>query len=167
MAFCGNCFLFDEYKLYAKIGFFESWKEMMVFMINVILNIQKYVIDFCKCDSQTTCLPCEIAETFNEKLTYEIYENCFNFDLLLKIKDNLCIQLINLKETHNHFLCKILNEKYEYYQEKCFFTGRPINISVKDAYHEWEKIQIDKIVNQKLTVPVRDFLKDSVFTIGS
>ena len=165
MAFCGNCFLFDEFKLYSKVGFFETRKGMLIFMVNVIMNIQNYVYDYCKCDGQTICLPCEIAKIFDEKLTYEIYENCFSFDLLSKIKDNLCIQLINLQESHDHFLCKILNEKYNYHQEKCIFTGKPISISVREACQEWEKIRIDKIVNRKLTVPVRNFLKDCVFTV--
>ena len=165
MASNNECFLSDDFNFHAKIGFFESRKEVVVFMINVILNIQKFIVDFCKCNDKTTCLPCEIAESFNEKLTYEIYENCFNLDLLLKVKENLDIQLLNLQEAHNHFLCKILNENYEYHQEKFFFTGRPINVSVKEACREWEKIKIEKILNQKLTVTVSDFLKGAVFTL--
>ena len=158
MVFCNNCFLFDEFNFQSKIGFFESQKEVVSFMINVLMNIQKYVYGYCKCDGQTICFPCEIAKILDEKLTHKIYENCFNFDLLSKIKDNLCIQLINLQESQDHFLCEILNEKYKYHQEKCIFTGKPITISVREACREWEKIRMEKNMNQKLTVPVRDFL---------
>ena len=112
MAFCRNCFLFDEFKLHSKLGFFEIRKEMVIFMLNVMLNIHKYVLDYCKCDGETICLSCEIANIFNEKITYEIYKNCLNIDILLKIKENLHVQLIRLLEKHDHFLCKIINEKY-------------------------------------------------------
>lgn len=48
MASCKNCFLCDEFKLHSKVGFFESRKDMVVFILNVILNVQKYFIQFCK-----------------------------------------------------------------------------------------------------------------------
>ena len=89
MATCGNCFLFGEYKLYSKVGFFETRKEMVIFMLNVIMNIQKYVLDFCKCDGETICSLCQIAQIFDEKVTYEICKNCFDLNMLLKIKENI------------------------------------------------------------------------------
>ena len=152
--------MFDEFKLHSKIGFFETRKEMVIFMLNVILNIQKYVLDFCKYDEETICLPCEIAGIFDEKVTYEIYKNCLNIDMLLKIKENLNVQLDKLQESHEHFLCKILNEKYKHYEQKCIFTCNPISICVRKAYLEWEKMRIDKIVNRKTTVFVKDYFKD-------
>ena len=85
MAQYSNCFLFDEFKLYSKVGFFELRKEMVIFMLNTILNIQKYFLDFCKCDGNSICLVCEIGEIFNKNLTYEIYKNCLNLNLMSKI----------------------------------------------------------------------------------
>ena len=93
-----DCFLFDEFKLYVKIGFFESRRKAVVFIINVLMNVEKFFVEYCKCTDKT--------ETYNERLTYQIYENFFNLDLLLKLKQNLCIQLISLYDAHNHFYVK-------------------------------------------------------------
>ena len=155
MAFCGNCFLFDEFKLYAKVGFFETRKEMVIFMLNTILNIQKYVLDFCKSDGVNMCLPCEIAQIFDKKVTYEIYKNCLDLNLMSKIKENLHVQLNNLLEKHDHFLCTIINEEYRYEQDESIFTGEPISFSARMVYLEWEKMQIENIVNEKATVFVK------------
>ena len=166
MAFCSGCFLFDEFVLHSRVGFFESRKEMVIFMINVIMNIQNYANNCCKCIGQKLCLPCEVAEIFQEKVTFEIYKNCFNLDFLLKIKDNLCIQLVNLHESHDHFLCKILNEQYKYNQEKCIFIlVDQLELALEKLVKSGKKL-IDKIVNQKSVVIVRDFLKEFTFSIS-
>ena len=155
MAFCGNCFLFDEFKLYAKVGFFETRKEMVIFMLSTILNIQKYVLDFCKSDGVNMCLPCEIAQIFDKKVTYEIYKNSLDLNLMSKLKENLHVQLNNLLEKHDHFLCTIINEEYRYEQDESIFTGEPISFSARTVYLEWEKMQIENIVNEKATVFVK------------
>ena len=160
MAFCGNCFLFDEFKLYAKVGFFETRKEIVIFMLSTILNIQKYVLDFCKSDGVNMCLPCEIAQIFDKKVTYEIYKNCLDLNLMSKIKENLHVQLNNLLEKHDHFLCTIISEEYRYEQDESIFTGEPISFSARTVYLEWEKMQIENIVNEKATIFVKKYVKE-------
>ena len=118
-----DCFLFDEFKLYAKIGFFESRRKAVVFIINVLMNVEKIFVEYCKCTDKT--------ETYNERLTYQIYENFFNLDLLLKVKQNLCIQLISLYDAHNHFLCKILSEDYVYHEENVFLPVHQLILVLK------------------------------------
>lgn len=49
------------------------------------------------------CLPCQMADIFNKQTTYKVYENCLDLDVLLKIKENPHLQLINLLEKHDHF----------------------------------------------------------------
>ena len=147
---CENCYLFDEFKLYSKVGFFETRQEMVIFMLNTILNIQKYFSDFCKCDGHSICLLCNIGEVFNKDLTDKIYKNCLDFNLMSNIKENLHVQLNNLLESSNdndHFFCKILNEDYYYEHGAGMFTGKPINISVRTAYLQWEKTKTENIVN--------------------
>ena len=157
MAHCNNCFLFDEFKLYSKVGFFESRKEIVTFMLNTILNIQKYFLDFCKCDGHSICLLCKIGGVFNKNLTYEIYKNCLDLNLMSKIKENLQVQLNNLLESssNDHFLCKILNEEYYYEQGPSLFTGEPITFSIRTAYLQWEKTQIEDIVDNESYVVVK------------
>ena len=137
------------------MGFFETRKEMVIFMLNTILNIQKYVLDFCKSDGVNMCLPCEIAQIFDKKVTYEIYKNSLDLNLMSKLKENLHVQLNNLLEKHDHFLCTIINEEYRYEQDESIFTGEPISFSARMVYLEWEKMQIENIVNEKATVFVK------------
>ena len=155
---CSNCFIHDEYKLESKMSYFESRNTLVIFLINAIMNIQKYFVEHCKCDGDTVCLSCSITEIFNEDLTYDIFANCFNFYFLSKIKENLCLQLLNLKESQQHFLCMILNNRYKYHH-KCFFTGKLYDIEVKKLVCKWEKIETQKIIDLKPIVVVQDIFK--------
>ena len=82
MAACKNCFLYSEINLHAKVGFFETRKDLVLFLLNVVLNIKDLFIDNCKCDSENICQPCSMGEIFNKKTVYEIYKNCLNLDFL-------------------------------------------------------------------------------------
>lgn len=129
MAARTNCFLFNEYKLHAKIVFFGKRQDMLIFILNVILNIKNYFLDHCKCNGENICQPCEIADIFNEETTYKILKNCFDLDLLSNVTENLHLNLNKLLEKHDHFLCTVINERYHYYH-KCFFTGKHIFLDV-------------------------------------
>ena len=169
-------FLCDEFKLHSKVGFFESRKDMAVFILKVILNVQKYFIQFCKCDGEAIYLQCEIANMFNSETTYEIYKNCLNLDFLLKVKQNLHLKLCELQEKHNHFLCKItINEKYHYsiksvfinekyhYSIKSVFTGEDIFFDVKKALTEWEETKTEETCRGKVSVIVENYFKENRF----
>ena len=108
------------------------------------------------------CLPCQMADIFNKQTTYKVYENCLDLDVLLRVKENPHLQLINLLEKHDHFLCKIINEKYQYYH-KCFFTGKHIYLDIERAYLEWEKTKIDKIVCNQPSVFLENYFKENKF----
>lgn len=53
---------------------------MTIFMLNVILNIQHFLMDHCKYDGLKICLVCKIADIYKEKTVYEIYKNCLDLD---------------------------------------------------------------------------------------
>ena len=80
MAACKNRFLFDEEKLHGEIGFFEKRSDMTIFMLNVILNTQHFLMDHCKYDGLKICLVCKIVDIYKEKTVYEIYKNCLDSD---------------------------------------------------------------------------------------
>ena len=67
MAACKNCFLYDEIKLHAKVGFFETRKDLVLFLLNVILNIKDLFIDNCNCDGKNVCQSCHMGDIFDEK----------------------------------------------------------------------------------------------------
>lgn len=83
-----------------------------------------------------------------KKTVYKIYKNCLNLDFLSKVKENLHLQMCMLFEEKDHFLYKIINEKF-YYHQKCMFTGTNIYVDVSVTYSEWEKIKIDAIVKKE------------------
>ena len=97
-----------------------------------------------------------------KKTVYKIYKNCLNLDFLSKVKENLHLQMCTLFEKKDHFLYKIINEKF-YYHHKCMFTGTNIYVDVSVTYSEWEKIKIDAIVKKETKVTVSNFLKENPF----
>ena len=157
MVGCKNCFLFDADKLNSKVGYFNTQRDMLVFLLNVVMNIKVHGLKFCKCN-RVICEPCQIANIFKEEITFKLYENCFNLDLLNKVKENLHIHLINLLEKKDHFLCKIINDKY-YYVHRCYFTGKTITKDVYSAVLEWESSQIKEIKNNNSRVTVENIFK--------
>ena len=142
---CKNCFLFDEFKLSMEVGFFKKRRTTDVAMIlNIILNIQKYFLEYCECNGEVVCMYCFVADVFNEKVPYVIYKNCLDLDFLYKVNENLQVFLSELLRQNSHFLCRIINEKYQH-EHKCFFTGKKVFISVKEAVKEWEKVKVEGI----------------------
>lgn len=58
------------------------------------------------------------------------------FRFLSKVRKNLHINLDELLDMHDHFLCKIINEKF-YYEYKCFFTGEKCHYDVEYCVKTW------------------------------
>ena len=92
----------------------------------------------------------------------QLYKNCLNLDFLLKVKQNLHLKLCELQEKHNHFLCKIINEKYQY-SIKSVFSGEDIFFDVKKALTEWEETKTEEICRGKVSVIVEDYFKENRF----
>ena len=160
---CKNCFIYDEIKLHSKVGFFEKRKDLVLFLLNVVLNIKDLFMDHCKCDSESICQSRVMGEIFNEKVAQEIYKNCLDYDFLCKIKENLHLNICTLLNKKDHFLCKIINKKYNYYH-KCMFTRTDIYVNVSVVvYSEWEKIKIKELVTNDAKVVASNFLKEDPF----
>ena len=68
---CKNCFIYDEIKLHSKVGFFEKRKDLVLFLLNVVLNIKDLFMDHCKCDDENICQSCVMGKIFNEKVAHE------------------------------------------------------------------------------------------------
>ena len=162
MAACKNCFLFDEIKLHSKVGFFKTRRDMVLFILNVLLNIKDLFMNNCKCDGENICQPCNMAEVFDEKTVYKIYKNCLNLDFLLKVQENLHLHMCTLYEKKDHFLCQIINEKFHYHH-KCMFTGTNLYVDVSVAYSEWGKIKIEEISKKEAKVFASNYFKENPF----
>ena len=75
---CKNCFLFDEEKLENAFYHFQDRHSLVLFMLNIILNVQEIWIEFCICDGSTICLPFQANICYRE-YQYNIYEYLFEF----------------------------------------------------------------------------------------
>ena len=83
-----------------------------------------------------------------------------------KVKENLHLNLNNLLENNDHFLCKVINERYHYYH-KCIFTGEHVFMDIGVAVSQWEKSKINEIVNNKPEANVENyFAKNNLFKIN-
>ena len=120
MAACDNCYLFDQMKLHKKSGFFETRKQMAIFILNVILNICSFNSDFCECDDENICYPCDMAVILDEEEVYSVNKNCLDLQFLSQFKEKLHEHFCKLYGLKNHFLCRIIEEQFHYHQ-KCFF----------------------------------------------
>ena len=137
---CKNCFLFDEEKLEESFYHFKDRHSLVLFMLNIILNIQKIYLEFCKCDGTNICLPCQSNNCYKEYQD-QIYQHCLNFDFLSNVKVNLHRNLFKMVATFNHFLCEILNRKYQY-SFKCWFTGEELKYDLDTCLVQYEEQKI-------------------------
>ena len=103
MAACNNCYLFDQLKLHAKVGFFKARKHMVIFILNVLLNIENLHFDFCACTDENICYPCFLADIYDEDQVYAVYKNCLDLDFLSRFKEDLHTHLCRLFDAKSHF----------------------------------------------------------------
>ena len=106
-------------------------------------------MDFCRCDGSKICLVC-LCNIVYKEYQYTIYKKCLNLDFLAKITDNLHKNLLKLFESNNHFLCKIINEKFRYYHRD-WFNGNQVYYDLEHCLSLWEKYQMEKIIQTDFT----------------
>ena len=59
-------------------------------------------------------------------------------DFLLKVKDNLHSNLFKMVPTYNHFLCEIINKKYQY-THKDWFTVEYVSYDLDFCLTNYEQ----------------------------
>ena len=100
-------------------------------------------MQFCKCGGINICFPCQ-ANICYRKYQYVVYENCLNLNFLLKVKDNLHLNLFKMVPTYNHFLCMIINKKYQYIH-KDWITGEDNSYDLDFCLTNYEQKKIKAI----------------------
>ena len=124
------------------------------FLINIVMNIQKLWEEFCTCDGVEICLLCQANLHYN-KYEHTIYQNCLNMDFLSKVRENLVGNLYKL-ENEGHFVCRIINEKYQY-KHTDWFTGDVLFFNLEDCLLRWEQKKINEVLGQKVKVQIEPF----------
>ena len=134
---------------------FKSRQSMVIFLLNVVLNIEKFWKDFCFCtNSKLICSVCQMRLIYlNDQ--YDIYENSFNMDFILKFHQDPIKNLNSLLEINCHFVCKVINEKY-FYTLKDLFDGSKKHLY--DCLNEFENKKINQIKSNDFKIVI-SFLK--------
>ena len=142
---CDQCFRDNAGKFEKVSNVFTSRRPLLVFMLNVILNVKQIWEEYCSCSNtgKQTCLICEFRQVyFNDQ--FQLYEHCFDFNYLARFHYYLSENSQRLlKETDTHFVCRLINKKF-FYKNKNFFNGQTYCYSVEEALVFYEKTFIKK-----------------------
>ena len=150
---CENCFVNKTEKFQKASCIFKSRQLLVIFLLTVVLNIEKFWEDFCfYTDSKLNCSVCQMRVVYlNDQ--YDIYENSFNMDFLLKFHQHLIKNLNSLCEIECHFACKVINEKY-FYTLKDLFDGSKKHFDLSNCVNEFENKKINQIKNTDFNIVI-------------
>ena len=128
---CKSCIKFDKDIFDHKCSVFENRHSLVLFLLNIILNIQNKWEEFCTCDGIDICLVCQLNTNYF-KYEHIIYTNCLNLDFLSKLREKIISYLHLLLQDDSHFVCQIITEGYQDHH-KDWFTGN-------DLYLTWKTV---------------------------
>ena len=151
---CDNCLKCGKDYFEYKCNVFDNRHALVLFLINIVMNIQKLREEFCTCDGVEICLVCQANLHYN-KYEHTTYQNCLNLDFLSKVRENLVGDLYKL-ENEEHFFCRIINEKYQY-KHTDWFTGDVLFFNLEDCLLRWEQKKINEVLGLKVKVQIQPF----------
>ena len=99
---CENCLVNKTEKFQKTTCLFQSRQPLVIFLLTVVLNIQKCWKDYCFCIDAKKYLICQIRTVYLHD-QYDIYENSLNMDFLSKFHQHLVKNLNRLIEIDCHF----------------------------------------------------------------
>ena len=161
---CENCFQENKGSLEQKTCSVVDRRQLIVFLLNVILNIESTWKEYCFCDTVVVkCSVCQFRDAC-KNTEYHIYENCFNFHFLVTFHANLYIHLKKLLAASDHFVCNWINKSF-CYKYKDWFTGQIELYSLSDCIAAYEKREIDKIINNSFKIVIWYFIENNVYCL--
>lgn len=121
---CMNCFNSNPTKLGELFEFAanQGRKNFLIFILNIILNIEKTYNYYCFCKNKRQCLVCATATSFKD-VQYGLHQHCLNFNKSNLVVVDLHIALNEILKENNHFVCNVINNKY-YYSCDNWFSGK-------------------------------------------
>lgn len=148
---CMNCFNSNPKNLGELFQFAanQGRKNFLIFILNIILNIEKTYNYYCFCKNKRRCLICAAATSFKD-VQYGLYQHCLNFNKSNLVVVDLHIALKEIIKENNHFVCNVINNKY-YYSCDNWFSGKKAVFSVDQCLIKWENTieQLRKKKSQK------------------
>ena len=121
---CQNCFVNETEKFQKTTCVFKSRQPLVLFLLNVVLNIEKFWADFCyRTDSKLICFICQMR-VFYLNDQYDIYENSLNTDFLSKFHQDLITNLTCSKWNATLYVKSLIQSTFTlFYTVKYFFDG--------------------------------------------
>ena len=115
---CDRCFLPDVQKIHEMFFQYDSRRKLALFLLNVILNIQKSYKEYCICQENVICNRCISATVFSGEQC-ALFKNCLDFEYLYKIRAKLHASMMFLLAKKTHFVCTIIGHHF-YFEHRCF-----------------------------------------------
>ena len=150
---CKDCLKKNSQIFKDKCHLFEDRHHLAFFLINIILNIQDLWTDFCRCDGIQICLVCQ-ENMFYKNFEYKVYHNSLDLNFLAKLRENVYRNLERFLTLDNHFVCKIVNHKYQYFH-KDWFTGEKWKFDLDYCLTSYEHKKIDNIIGNNCKVVLK------------
>ena len=143
---CKNCLQNDEESFERSTCIFRSRWSLVIFLLNVVLNIKELWEDYCYYEKLSEkCSVCQFRMVYLND--FDLYEHSFDFNFLVNYHSHVYNNLVKLLGVKNHIVCKLVNTKF-YYLHKDWFTGKGISI----IYHiVWTFLRIIKLIKLRIT----------------
>ena len=148
---CQNCFKNNMDAFEKATCVFSSCRPLVIFILNVLLNIKDFKNCLCICKKDFLCLPCQFRMVYLND-DYDIYKNSFNFHFLFVFHRHLYKNLKRLLvEVESHLAYKLINKKY-FYVRKDFFDGKIVRFYLSDCLEDYENKKINYIKKKDLKI---------------
>ena len=87
---CNQCFRDNAGKFEKVSNVFTSRRPLLVFLLNVILNVEEIWEEYCSCPNigKQTCLICQFRQVYFDD-QFKLYEHCFDFNYLTRFHNHL------------------------------------------------------------------------------
>ena len=152
---CQNCFK-DNVEAFEKATCqFRSRRLLVIFLLNVVLNIKDLWDRYCFCD-KVGVLPCSVCQSWAVYLNdeYGIYKNLFYLNFLSNFQAHVLKNLrCLLLETYCHIACHLINKKY-FYVHKDWFDGSLERFYLLYCLDIYENKKINDIKNKDFKIVI-------------
>ena len=148
-----NCYQDNKEAFDRATCVFSSRRALVVFLLNILLNIKKEWEKYCYCEMLPgKCSVCRFRDVFKDD-EYQIYKNCFDLHFLAEFHLNFYNCLERLLAVNNHVVCHLINVPFRYHF-KDWFTGSDEYFDLPYCVEMYEKREIEKITSNGCRVVI-------------
>ena len=149
---CHNCYKDNEESFRNFTCYFKSRCWLVTFLLNIILNAQELWNNYCFCEKDLEeCSICQFRMLqWNDQ--YDLYENSFNLNFLLRFHNHVHRNLKKLLEINGcHFPRELINRQY-FYSHKSWFDGQIKKFYIPYCLEIYKNDKINAIKNNEFKV---------------